>query len=273
MEFDILELLRKKDVDKLEEIIRSKGRKEAVSLFGDILDKRAYFTIDENGNIGRKIMNYALSAAAFSESDRDVSLEILESAKPSERVKLKKIERLSKETMENLVKNFMKVMANNNVSVATRYAKELISRDSDLFYRKLFHYTLLEPIDSQKSLMALSLKKLMGRDIEDNLIHLAISYIAKVKCDFTQYENSPSEDTIIKSELIKMVESKSGMLKCRSGMNLLAYVKVLNEYDYENERKFISIALKKLKDIEGSPQDLSKTEAIIYKGLQNQEGV
>ncbi len=264
---DVLEVLKENDIQKIEGLLDEKGARESVSIFAEFLDKRAYFNIDKNGNIKRKNMNYALPVAAFAEKNEEIALEIINSADPAERIKLKKIERFSKETIENLMKNFMKIIANNSVNFAIRYAKEIFLRDKELFYKTLFHYTLLEEIDSQKSLMALSIKKLMGNKIDDNLIHLAMSYISKVKANFLEYENTLPSASFTKADLIKMAEESKNLLASKRGVNLLAYIGVLKEYEYENEGIFVNIALKRLEELKNTPGDLTHAEEIIYKGL------
>ncbi|WP_319370551.1 hypothetical protein [uncultured Ilyobacter sp.] len=263
----ILEIMKEKKNDVIEKLVNEKGQDKTVSYFGEFLDNRSYFTIDRNGKIGRKNMNYALPVAAFSESSAEVAREILVCAKAEERVKLKKIERMSKESLDNLMKNFMKIIANNNVNFAIKYAKEIFLRDSELFYKTLFHYTLLEEIDSQKTLMALSLKKLMKTEVDDNLIYLAMSYISKVKGNFNEYENTIPVTVMTKSELIKKVLESKEKLRSKKGMNLLAYVGILNEYDYDNEEIFINIALKRLEEVKNTQENLTHTENIIHNGL------
>ncbi|WP_320046594.1 hypothetical protein [uncultured Ilyobacter sp.] len=264
---DVLEILKEKKIDLIENIINEKGRNRALDYFGEFLDCRSYFTIDRNGKIQRKNMNYALPVAAFSNDDAEVAKEILVSAKAQERVKAKKIERLSKETIDDLMKNFMKIIANNNVNFAVRYAKEIFLRDRELFYKTLFHYTLLEEIDSQKSLMALSLKRLMNTEVDDKLIYLAMSYISKVKGNFNEYENIFVATEIPKSDLIKKSQESKEMLKSKRGVSLLAYINVLKEYEYENEEIFINIAMKRLEEIKNTQKNLTCAENIIHNGL------
>lgn len=264
---DVLEILRKEDINSIEEILKSKGKRETISIFAEFLDKRSYFNIDQNGMIKRKNMNYILPVAAFGENDRDMAREILNSACPAERVKSKNIERLSKENLDNLMKNFMKIMANNNVNFALKYSKEIFMRDSELFYKTLFNYTLIEEVDSQKALMALSLKKFMGDEIDDSLLYLAISYIAKAKINFTEYESITRAESITKAELIEKAEKYKDKLACKRGINLLAYIDVLKGYEYENDKIFVNIALKRLEEIKNAPNDLTNSENIIYKGL------
>jgi len=263
---NVLEILNEKKIHVIENIINEKGRKKALNYFGEFLDRRSYFTIDRNGKIQRKNMNYALPVAAFSNDDTEVAQEIYVSARAPERVKSKKIERLSKETIDSLMKNFMKIIVNNNVNFAVRYAKEIFLRDRELFYKTLFHYTLLEEIDSQKSLMALSLKKLMNTQVDDNLIYLAMSYISKVKGNFNEYENTVATE-VSKSELIRKSKESKDMLKSKKGINLLAYINVLKEYEYENEEIFINIAMKRLEEIKNTQKNLNCAENIIHNGL------
>ena len=51
--------LKKDRKDVINKILLESGRGEVISFCSEVLDKRAYFTVDMHGNIKRKKYNYA----------------------------------------------------------------------------------------------------------------------------------------------------------------------------------------------------------------------
>ena len=259
----LIEAIKEGKKSVFENMVKEEGRTASLSSVSEIVGRRAYFTIDETGVINRKSMNYALPLGAFTLDEEKLGEQLFQLADPKERIKHKKIERLSREDIGKLYKNFFKVMANNNVDFAKRYSKEMYLRDKDSFFKKLFNYTLLEGIDSQKTLMALALKKLLWNQYDDNIMNAGITYIASVKADFADYE--AAEETLEKSEvLLKAEDLRHGTTK--EELNLLSYLKVLGEYTYSNEGIFAAIAHKKMTE-KVSKIELNCYEKEIMKGL------
>lgn len=259
---NLIEAIKEDRREVFNEMVAEEGVRKSLSSLSEIIGYRAYFTIDGDGNIGRKPMNYALVLGAFSKTTEKLGDMLFDLANPVERVKHKKIERLSREDLDKLNKNFFKVVANGNVDFAKRYAKELYLRDREVFFKKLFHYTLMEEIDSQKTLMALALKELIWDEYDDNIMNAAMTYIASVRSDFHAYEGTNGAGERSKEMLISIGEElKQG--GSREELNLLAYLKVLGEYSYFNEEKFIEIAEKRLEEI--SQRNKEKTELNYYE--------
>lgn len=266
---NLIEAINEDRREVFNRMVAEEGVRKSLSSLSEIIGYRAYFTIDGEGNIGRKPMNYALALGAFSKNTEKLGEMLFDLANPVERVKHKKIERLSREDLGKLNKNFFKIAANGNVDFAKRYAKELYLRDREGFFKKLFHYTLMEEIDSQKALMALALKELIWDEYDDNIMNAAMTYIASVRSDFHVYEGTAGKPEGSKEKLVSRGEEvKQG--KSKEELNLLAYLKVLGEYTYSNEEKFIEIAEKRLEKIsQGSKEntELNYYENEIIKGL------
>lgn len=258
----LIEAIKDENKDIFKELVEKEGRKSIASL-SEIIGKRAYFTIDESGAIGRKGMNYALPLAAFTGNMEILGEQLYELSNPKERVKHKKIERLATEDIEKIYKNFFKVVANNNVDFAKRYSKEMYLRDRDRFFKKLFNYTLLEDIDSQKTLMALAMKELLWDEYDDNIMNAGISYIASVRSDFSAYEKA--DETLDKEDVVKGIEELK-VKESKEDLNLISYLKVLGEYTYINEGVFAGIAHKRMTDSK-EKTDLNSYEKEIIKGL------
>lgn len=263
----LIEAIKEKNKELFNEMVEKEGVKESLSSLSEIIGNRAYFTIDQEGNIKRKTMNYALPLGAFIKDTEKLGEYLFHLAKPVERVKHKKIERLSREDRDKLFNNFFKIMANNNYDFAKRYSKEMYLRDKEAFFKKLFHYTLMEEIDSQKTLMALALKKLLWEGLDDNILNAGISYIANVKSDLRSYEKAGASENSKKELLTNIEILKNGSSK--EELNLLAYLLVLKEYDYSNESKFAAIAQKRLEEISKTTtkKELNDYETEIIRGL------
>jgi len=259
---NLIEAIKEDRREVFKEMVAEEGVKKSLSSLSEIIGYRAYFTIDGDGNIGRKPMNYALALGAFSKNPEALGDLFFDLANPVERMKHKKIERLSREDLGKLNKNFFKVVANGNVDFAKRYAKELYLRDREGFFKKLFHYTLMEEIDSQKTLMAMALKELLWDEYDDNIMNAGMTYIASVRSDFSTYENIKGTAGRSKGELLSQEkELKQGSHK--EELNLLAYLKVLGEYTYSNEEVFIEVAEKRLEEISQGKKE--KTELNCYE--------
>ncbi len=264
---NLIEAIKDDRREVFREMVAEEGVRKSLSSLSEIIGCRAYFTIDGEGNIKRKPMNYALALGAFSRNQKKLGDMFFELANPVERVKYKKIERLSREDLGKLNKNFFKIVANGNVDFAKRYAKELYLRDREGFFKKLFHYTLMEEIDSQKALMALALKELIWDEYDDNIMNAGMTYLATVRADFRVYEEVQGTTETTKEELLAAAENlKAG--RSKEELDLLAYLKVLGEYSYTNEGKFIEIAQKRLNEIsQGRKTEANYYENEIIKGL------
>ncbi len=256
----IIEAKKNNNIDLFSENV-GKDKKNFLSNISEIVGKRAYFTIDEDGNINRKEMNYSLPLVAFSNNNDIIGRGLYELIDPKERVKHKKIDRMSTESVEGLEKKFYKIFANGNTAFALRYAKELYLRDKEKFFYRLFHYVLMEDIDSKKALMALALKRLLLKEFDDNIMTIGISYITQVSSDLKEYELAGKAD--IKKEDLDTIMVEE--MKDKTYFNTLAYIKVLMEYSYPNEDKFLFMIDKKMKKRNGEP--LSEYEVEILKGL------
>lgn len=255
---EIIEILRKKDYEKIEEYLQLKGRKATIEKLAEYLDKRAYFTICASGEIKKKEINYAIPAAAFVEDEKFLAETLTELADPKERTKIDKIERYSNVQIEELKEKFFKLLANGNVDFAKRYGKELFLKDSTEFYRMLFHYSLMDS-SSQKALMALAMKKLTGSEYNEEILYLVISYFTKVKPDFYDYENADAKSTD-KNEIKELILKNRENIHTKEFLNLYSCILVLNEYDYPREEILTGMILKKLERFEETSEKKPLTE-------------
>ncbi|MGL5662699.1 MAG: hypothetical protein ACRCW8_02810, partial [Cetobacterium sp.] len=104
----------------------------------DTLDKRAYLTIDCDGIVKRKEMNFSIPLMVFCESDEIFERVLKEEINKIERIKEKKIERLSNISVDKLKENFMKLVIKGELEFSKKYGKELALKDKEEFLKTLF---------------------------------------------------------------------------------------------------------------------------------------
>ena len=204
----------------------------------EILDKRAYLTIDSEGVIKRKDMNLTIPAMVFCEND-NLFYETLEKESDKiERVKEKKIDRLSNVSIDKLKENFVKLVIKGELEFSKKYGKELALKDKEEFFKSLFNLALMDNMDFNKPLMALAMKEIVNTvGWIDEIGYLVISYFTKQRYDLKDLELAIELEEEIK-EVPEILE-------------IVAYKKVLDSYTYKNEKKYKSILLKAIKEKKG----------------------
>ena len=201
----------------------------------DTLDKRAYLTIDCDGVVNRKEMNFSIPLMVFCENDEIFERVLKEESNKIERIKEKKIERLSNITVDKLKENFMKLVIKGELEFSKKYGKELALKDKEEFLKTLFNLSLMDNISFYKPLMALAMKEIIENiGWVDEIGYLVISYFTKQRYDLSQLEN--------------VIESESEITEIFGYISLLAYKKVLESYTYKNEKKYRAMLLNGVKN-------------------------
>lgn len=232
---------------------RIQDRVKKVIENSEFLDKRAYVTIDSDGVISRKKMNYTIPAMVFCESDKIFENTLLNEISKIEREKEKKIDRLSNLTLEKLKENLVKLVIKGEVEFAKRYAKELALRDAEEFNKILFNLALMDDVKSKKALMALAMKEILENiGWDDKIGYLVISYFTKQRYELFFLENA------------KEREEKS--FEIPEVLDLMAYKKVLNTYSYKNEKKYADMLFNWTKGYE--QENVSDVEKEILNSLR-----
>lgn len=230
-----IEDIKEKNIDKFYEIYLKGGKIKLIESIAEGLGKRTYFTIDSQGIIKRNKINLALSLiTTLDESNyKEIIKDIIENMVDlTQREKIKKIERLSKYSIDTLIKNFNKILASGNRIFGLKYGKELFFRDKNLFFKMLFDYILLEDIDTQKSIMAWSLYDfLKNNEFSDEVFYVGMSYILQRCAVFTQYEKLTSTNILEETSKEKVIEVAN---KSKS-LEVISYGKILNEFTYTKE--------------------------------------
>lgn len=201
----------------------------------DTLDKRAYLTIDCDGVVKRKEMNFSIPLMVFCENDEIFERVLKEESNKIERIKEKKIERLSNVPVDKLKENFMKLVIKGELEFSKKYGKELALKDKEEFLKTLFNLSLMDNISFYKPLMALAMKEIIENiGWIDEVGYLVISYFTKQRYDLSQLENA--------------IESESEITEISENISLLAYKKVLESYTYKNEKKYRAMLLSGVKN-------------------------
>ncbi len=201
----------------------------------DTLDKRAYLTIDCDGVVKRKEMNFSIPLMVFCENDEIFERVLKEESNKIERIKEKKIERLSNVPVDKLKENFMKLVIKGELEFSKKYGKELALKDKEEFLKTLFNLSLMDNINFYKPLMALAMKEIIENiGWVDEIGYLVISYFTKQRYDLSQLENA--------------IENESEITEISENISLLAYKKVLESYTYKNEKKYRAMLLSEVKN-------------------------
>ena len=201
----------------------------------DTLDKRAYLTIDCDGVVKRKEMNFSIPLMVFCENDEIFERVLKEESNKIERIKEKKIERLSNIPVDKLKENFMKLVIKGELEFSKKYGKELALKDKEEFLKTLFNLSLMDNINFYKPLMALAMKEIIENiGWVDEIGYLVISYFTKQRYDLSQLENA--------------IENESEITEISENISLLAYKKVLESYTYKNEKKYRAMLLNGVKN-------------------------
>ena len=201
----------------------------------DTLDKRAYLTIDCDGVVKRKEMNFSIPLMVFCENDEIFERVLKEESNKIERIKEKKIERLSNISVDKLKENFMKLVIKGELEFSKKYGKELALKDKEEFIKTIFNLSLMDNINFYKPLMALAMKEIIENvGWIDEIGYLIISYFTKQRYDLSQLENA--------------IEDESEITEVPENISLLAYKKVLESYTYKNEKKYRAMLLNRIKN-------------------------
>lgn len=191
----MLEFLKSSDKDSFYEFYQKSEMGEFIREIAPYINKRSYFKIENNGKITKKTFNYTLPLLAVLnyENEREIIDFIYNNCIDlSEKINIKKIDRLSNVSVEKLKNNLFKVLFNRDRTFVLRYCKELYLRDEREFYSSLYRYALMNDISSRKTVMIQSFEKLVKQiknktDI-DYLLFATIDYIVNYESNLYQYQ-------------------------------------------------------------------------------------
>ena len=237
---DILTMVNRNEKNEILNLIQEDGKLKTLSLFAQILDKRAYVTIDSNGNLKRKEGSMILPIFAFFNDNEFLADSILKYADLKERQILDKIERFSNIDMDKVKENLMKTMFNGNIDFAKKYGKELFLRDKEAFFNLLGSFVTIGNSDSLKGLFLVAFDKLMEEcEYEGNVFYLLMAYITKFRDNTSNYENSQIGE-YKPEDIKKMIIDKKEVLNSTLGLGILANLRIVEKFNLPNRAKILS---------------------------------
>lgn len=251
-QIDIITIIKENKVNELTSLIKDIGKIEVLSDFAEVLDNRAYLTIDLDGNLKRKNLNFVLPTFAYIDEEEILAKNILNYANLKERQNLDKIERFSNKELEKVKENFLKTVLNGNLEFAKRYGKELFLRDPKEFYKTVATFALIGNSEGLKPLLVLSLKKLFNEDkYNENIFYLFISYMCKFRDNTEFYEKAEVKNT--KEEDIKeRLLNNSSLLYSKKGFGILCALQLLKEISVTNKELVLTKLQLELEDSKNS---------------------
>lgn len=236
MQYNILDIIKEKDEKNLRNYLKESGKKKVLSESAQLLDKRAYLTIDTKGVIRRKKVNFTLPVFSFLETEDDYIEELLNSCDIRERQNLDKIERYSNLDIERVKLNYIKTLFNGNLEFSKRYGKELFLRDRETFFKLSSNFALIGD-DNIKPLMVLSLKELM-KEYDENIFYIFISYMTKLRDNTVLYEIAENYSGSIEMLKTNLLSNKM-LLNSLEGLQILTSLKLLDIIEIDNKEKVL----------------------------------
>lgn len=238
----ILTIIKEKNKNEIVHMLETEGKIKTLSFFAEVLNKRAYFTLDNHGMIKRNELNFILPIFAFSNDLDYLADSIINFSDLKEREKISDISRLSNIEIPKLKEKLMKTLSNGNLDFSKKYGKELFLRDREEFYKTILEFSLLGDMKSLKPLLILSFKKLFENEkYEEKVFFLLISFITKYRDNFYFYENCKENNNALNLEQLKeSVLSNKELLDTREGLEALSTLSALGMYNFKNFDKFLS---------------------------------
>lgn len=232
-----------------------KSREKFVRQLIHTTNKRAFFTIDENGRIKRKAGNYLLIMSVFEEDDEKFLRYFYELIDFSEQdsLKEKSLSRIQNIDTVDMKKNIIKLIINGKVEYAIKYLYELYKRDEKEFFKYISEIVLMDNMDFEKTIYIYSMKKYFEKyEYSLEVFYYVMSYIIKARFDLHEYENIQVAEGITKESLKERVKNSLEKYKNKNGLKVAGYLKILEEETYENEKIYLSILNSRMNKIENT---------------------
>lgn len=235
----MISIIKENDKNYLLSLLEENGKIKTLSAFAPILDKRAYFTINENGELKRKDNNLIIPFFAYCNDNKLLIENIFEKADLKERCKIGKINRLSNVDEKKLKENLLKTLTNGGLEFALKYGKELFLRNKDEFFKTVLLFSLMGDLKSLKPLVVLSFKKLMNnQEYDENLFYLVISFLTKYRDNFCFYETTEVEENS-SFNLKEFLLANENILNSKEGIGALSSLLALEELELNYQNRFI----------------------------------
>lgn len=238
---ELINIIKEQNRKSLISMIDKQGKVNILASYAEVLDKRAYFTVDKEGEIKRKKFNLPFLTFAYLDNHEILAENLIKYIDFRERQNFDKIERYSNIELEKVKQNFIKTLVNGNLYFAKRYGKELFLRDRKGFYEMATKFACMGESTSQKSLFVLSLKRLLPKDYNEGIFYLFISYLCKYRDDFNRYERAKLSKNVktieeIRGKVLIDSEIQNSML----GLGILTTLKLIEEEKVSNKAQILA---------------------------------
>ena len=240
------------------------SKNDIIKAVAEYSGRRSYFLIDYTGKVKRKSINLCLPLiAALDKTNIEKTLTIISENYiwKEERKKIKKPDRLTKLSVEDLKKNLFKTIQNSEPVFAIRFANELFLRDYEALKEILLFSACINREDIVLPLMAISAVKLLeDKEVEYFYpLYMVVELLSLYPKNYREYEfayfgkngchgkNKNSRINELSEEIQNRAFNKS--------------VEILRKSGFENS-KFLEII-----NIE-EKQNISEIETIIKNGIE-----
>ena len=240
---------------------------EFIETYGNHLEKRKYFTIDEEFEIIKKEpsfiqeMAYIFFQTKNSSIKNQIESQIKEEFFYTYKEKDKKIERMSKFEKEKLKESFRRSIVNKDTIHSIKLGNELFHRDRKVFFEIMYKFSLISS-DSNKLVKTFFAEIMLDidgtfneiRKYTDEIIKNIINYFVKSESEFIDYS--------CKNSIEYFVRNKTDLLYKKIYMK--KYSEIIEKYNINNipEIKF-QIDSEEYKK-------LSESKKILYNYLENE---
>lgn len=235
---NILTIINQNNHELLSNLIEKEGKIAVLSAFANVLDKRAYVTIDTDGELKRKEGSITLPFFAYNDNAQELAKNILKCVDLKEKQNFDKIERFSNLDIEKVKKNLIKTIMNGNLDFAKKYGKELFLRDRKEFFNLVATFVTIGNSDSLKGLFLLGLEKLIS-EFDNNIFTLFISYITKYRDNTAIYECCEASNLTTK-ELKELLLKDETLLNSKLGLGIITNLYILDNFKVNNKDKVIN---------------------------------
>ncbi|MBZ4683595.1 MAG: hypothetical protein JG768_1019 [Fusobacteriales bacterium] len=264
---DFLDILREKDYENFEKEYNN-GILNFLIKIAPYTNKRTYFKIDNNGDITKYGFNKIYLYLAFL---NDISSKYLfDFLDKKNRIKFKKIDRLSNLSKDKLSKNLFKIFYNRDFNIAIKYSKELYLKDKNLFIELITKYILMNDIYSEKALFFISFleltKYIEHKNDIDYILYPFIYYLVNRESDFYEYENSKKDIINNEINIEHKISENYDKLNSFEGLNILAYYILLKNLNIDNKNRYYYIISNKIDNLK-EKTDIENIEIIMEKFL------
>ncbi|MGF6905530.1 hypothetical protein [Fusobacterium sp. PH5-44] len=268
----IKDIIDNKNTKYILENFEKIGIINTLSIFAEVLDRRSYFNLTDNGIINIKNINYAIPLFAFTDDKKYLSQILLELSDIRERTKFKKINRHSNISMDKIKKNFMKTLANGTLEFSKEYGKEIFLRDEKAFFNIISIFSLSGNLKSLKSLMVISfislVEKFGKKNITDEVLYLVISFLTKYRDNFYDLNKfiEKKQENLDIDILYNDITNNIDLMKSKRGLELLSYLLLIKKSNLENKELYINIVKYEIENLNDSDL-LNNYETILVKKL------